>query len=171
MSTRWIYNKTFNICGIYSSLEEEFEFCWSSTADRWTQHFTKIDQEKRRIEQICLWNPMTTVFIIWRLIYVIGMEFLSLSRRRSSSRNVLTSEERGETDVFAGYVKARWRWIQGELTLLIGSEGARYPYFTNQIVFARTNPLWPLLEELYASSLLKRTGTYFSRWMSADSAL
>ena len=31
------------------------------------------------------------------------MEFLSLSRRRSSPRNVLSDEERGETDVFAGY--------------------------------------------------------------------
>ena len=35
--------------------------------------------------------------------YVIGMEFLSLSRRRSSSRNVPSGEERGETAVFAGY--------------------------------------------------------------------
>ena len=26
---------------------------------RWTQHFTKIDQEKCKIEQICIWNPMT----------------------------------------------------------------------------------------------------------------
>ena len=32
--------------------------------------------------------------------YVISMEFLSLSRRRYSSRNVLSGEERGETDVF-----------------------------------------------------------------------
>ena len=31
------------------------------------------------------------------------MEFLPLSRRRSSSRNVSGGEERGETDVFAGY--------------------------------------------------------------------
>ena len=31
------------------------------------------------------------------------MEFLSLSRRRSSARNVPIGEERGETDVFAGY--------------------------------------------------------------------
>ena len=31
------------------------------------------------------------------------MEFLSLSRRRSSSRNVPNGEERGETAVFAGY--------------------------------------------------------------------
>ena len=34
------------------------------------------------------------------------MEFLSLSRRRSSARNVLSDEERGETDVFAGYNQA-----------------------------------------------------------------
>ena len=33
------------------------------------------------------------------------MEFLPLSRRRSSSLNVPGSEERGETDVFAGYVR------------------------------------------------------------------
>ena len=33
------------------------------------------------------------------------MEFLSLSRRRSSPRNVPSDEERGETDVFAGYQK------------------------------------------------------------------
>ena len=31
------------------------------------------------------------------------MEFLPLSRRRSSSRNVRNGEERGETDVLAGY--------------------------------------------------------------------
>ena len=31
------------------------------------------------------------------------MEFLSLSRRRSSARNVPSGEERGEADVFAGY--------------------------------------------------------------------
>ena len=38
------------------------------------------------------------------IFYVTGMEFLSLSRRRSSSRNVSSREEQGETDVFAGYV-------------------------------------------------------------------
>ena len=36
--------------------------------------------------------------------YVISMEFLSLSRRRSSSRNVPSGGERGETDVFAGLI-------------------------------------------------------------------
>ena len=69
---------------------------------RCTQHFTKIDQEKRKIEQICIWKPMTTGFIFKTLIYIISMEFLSLSRRRSSARNV-PSGERGETDVFAGF--------------------------------------------------------------------
>ena len=32
------------------------------------------------------------------------MEFLSLNRRRSSERNDPNGEERGETDVFAGYI-------------------------------------------------------------------
>ena len=31
---------------------------------RWTQHFSKIEQEKRKIEQIYIWNPMTTGFIM-----------------------------------------------------------------------------------------------------------
>ena len=31
---------------------------------RWTQHFSKIDQEESKIEQICMWNPMTTGFIM-----------------------------------------------------------------------------------------------------------
>ena len=31
------------------------------------------------------------------------MEFMSLSRRRSSQWNVPSGEQRGETDVFAGY--------------------------------------------------------------------
>ena len=50
--------KTVNIRGIYSSLEEAFEFCCSSFTDE--RKLTKIDQEKHKIEQICIWNPMTT---------------------------------------------------------------------------------------------------------------
>ena len=39
----------------------------------------------------------------YRIHYVnISMEFLLLSRRRSSSGNFPIGEERGETDVFAG---------------------------------------------------------------------
>ena len=31
---------------------------------RWTQHLSKIDQDKRKIEQIGMWNPMTTQYIM-----------------------------------------------------------------------------------------------------------
>ena len=40
---------------------------------------------------------------ILRVFCVISMELLSLSRRRSSERNVPSGKEQGETDVFAGY--------------------------------------------------------------------
>ena len=46
---------------------------------------------------------MTTGFIMQTLICVISMEFLALSRRRSSARNGPSGEERGETDVSTGY--------------------------------------------------------------------
>ena len=36
------------------------------------------------------------------------MEFLPLSRKRSSARNVPSGEEQGATDVFAGYVFPLW---------------------------------------------------------------
>ena len=38
------------------------------------------------------------------MIYVISMEFLSLSRRGSSTQNVPSGKERGETDASAGYL-------------------------------------------------------------------
>ena len=41
-----------------------------------------------KIGQIFIWNPITTGFIMYTLICVISMEFLSLSRRGSSSQNV-----------------------------------------------------------------------------------
>ena len=54
----------------------------------------------------------TTKILSWRfrhlnivgclVFYVISMEFLSLTRRLSSPRNVPSGEERGETAVFAG---------------------------------------------------------------------
>ena len=39
------------------------------------------------------------------------MEFLQLSRRRSSGRNVQSGEERGETDVFAGWAIGCWHRV------------------------------------------------------------
>ena len=47
MKTRWIYNKTVNICGIYYSLEEAFEFCWSSFAD---EHNTLLKSTRRSVK-------------------------------------------------------------------------------------------------------------------------
>ena len=63
---------------------------------------------------------MTTGFIVLTLIYVISMEFLSLSRRRSSSRNVLSDEERGETAVFAGF-NAKHEQIPNQKTSVINN--------------------------------------------------
>ena len=54
------------------NLEQNSQYLWSivfsrrsiwvllELIHRWTQHFSKIDQEKCKIEQICIWNPMTT---------------------------------------------------------------------------------------------------------------
>ena len=49
---------------------------------------------------------------------VISMEFMSLSRRRSFARNVPSGEERGETNVFAGYDFCDR--LGGQTALLIG---------------------------------------------------
>ena len=46
-------------------------------------------------------RPIRACDWILDIFYVISMEFLSLSRKRSSTRNVPSGEERGETDVFA----------------------------------------------------------------------
>ena len=43
----WISSKTVNICGIYSSLEEAFEFCWSSLAD---EHNTLPKSTRRHVK-------------------------------------------------------------------------------------------------------------------------
>ena len=69
-----------------------------------TQHFTKIDQEKCKIEQICIWNPMTVPDLLRtiKLINVISVEFLTLSRRHSSSQNIASGEEWREMAVFTG---------------------------------------------------------------------
>ena len=52
---------------------------------------------------------MATGFVMLTLVCAISMEFLQLSRRRSSLRNVPSGEE-GETDVFAGYSFTNWKF-------------------------------------------------------------
>ena len=47
-------------------------------------------------------RPISASYQIPDRFYVISMEFLSLSRRRSPARNVPIGEERGEMDVFTG---------------------------------------------------------------------
>ena len=51
-------------------------------------NFTIIDQEKHKIEQINIWSPLTTGFIMQTLIYVISMVFLSVMRGLPLWRNV-----------------------------------------------------------------------------------
>ena len=51
------------------------------------------------------------------------MEFLSLSRRNYSLRNVLSGEKRGETAVFAGYVKFKLIFLMSANLLVIMPPG------------------------------------------------
>ena len=66
------------------------------------QNFTIIDQERHKIEQINIWSPLTTGFIMQTLIYVISMVFLSLMRGLPLWRNVPSEGERRGTAIFAG---------------------------------------------------------------------
>ena len=87
---------------MYSLLEDAFEFCLSSFVDE-HNNFNKINQEKHTIEQIIL-HLEPHVFLPDLLckrwltavhqdgISVIRMEFLSPSRRCSSSQNVPSGE-------------------------------------------------------------------------------
>ena len=71
------------------------------------------------------------------------MEFLSLSRRRSSVQNVPRGEERGETDVFTGYTNYYYQDI--------------FPFSNSLIVHEEKTTfalLWnkPILETLFSPS-------------------
>ena len=52
--------------------------------------------------KILLWRFRHLNIVGCLVVYVISMEFLSLTRRLSFSRNVPSGEEGGETAVFAG---------------------------------------------------------------------
>ena len=51
--------------------------------------------------QLC--QPISASDLLRDRFYVISMEFLSLSHRRSFTQNVPSSEEQGERAFFAGY--------------------------------------------------------------------
>ena len=61
--------------------------------------------------------------VICKQFYVISTEFLSLSRRRYFSRNVLSGEKRGETAVFADYVKFKLIFLISATILVIMPPG------------------------------------------------
>ena len=69
---------------------------------KWTQHFTQNGPGEMFIWTNLHLEPHDYRIIMLALIYVISMEFLSLSRRRSFSRNVTSGEERGEMAIFPG---------------------------------------------------------------------
>ena len=50
-NSQYLWNIVFSRSSIWVLLE---------LIRRSTQHFSKIDQEKRKIEQICIWNPIMT---------------------------------------------------------------------------------------------------------------
>ena len=65
----------------------------------WTQHFSKFDQEKRKIEQICIWNRLTTGFIkhwftssVWNFACWVADD--------PPCETSLSGDERGETSAF-----------------------------------------------------------------------
>ena len=86
---------------------------------------------------------MTAGFIMQTLICVISMEFLPLSHRRSSARNVPSGEERGETDVFAGYCS----WFLPYFLLNLFTWQEKFLLFLRFLRNSRTSrsPSWPFL--------------------------
>ena len=79
----------FEIHRVYIWPLRPFVFCLS---------FVTIAKTRKLLRR-----PITTSDQILDRFYIISMEFLSLSCRRSCVGNVPSGEERGETDVFAGY--------------------------------------------------------------------
>ena len=57
-----------NAMNLYQNCEYLWNICFSRRSiwvllelgSKWIQHLTDIDQEQRKIEQIFIWNPMTT---------------------------------------------------------------------------------------------------------------
>ena len=92
---RWIYNKTINICGTYSSQEEGFEFCWNLFADR------NIKLNKFAFGTTWL---LDLLFKHW--FYVISMECLSPSRRHSSQETSPAARSK-EKQLFSQAIKCR----------------------------------------------------------------
>ena len=63
------------------------------------------------MQQIYIWKPMTTGFIMQTLLYVISMQFLSLRRRLSSWRNFPSSVDQDS--------QARSTWTRLAITPIL----------------------------------------------------
>ena len=77
-----------NTCGIYSSAEEAFEFCFSSFAN---EHNTLPKSTGRNVKLnkfafVTAWLPDLSCKHWFKSSVCLSMELVSLSRRRSSSR-------------------------------------------------------------------------------------
>ena len=72
------------------------------------------------------------------------MEFLSLSRRRFSARNIPSGEDRGETDVFTGYVNSG-------TTLYGGGEGGKIYFPLFKLAKCQRRPLGKVSEPVLLS--------------------
>ena len=91
---RWIYNKTIN-CGMYSSLEEGFEFCWSLFVDR-----------NIKLNKLAFGTTWLLDLLFKHWFYVISMEFLSPSRRHSSQETSPAARSK-EKQLFSQAIKCR----------------------------------------------------------------
>ena len=49
---------------VYERQTKDKRLLYKAYSQMNTTHLTKIDQEKRKTEEICIWNPMTTWFIM-----------------------------------------------------------------------------------------------------------
>ena len=58
-----IYKNTVNICGIYSSLEDVFEFRWGFFAEE-HKALPKLTRENKTSNNFFIWNSMTNGFIM-----------------------------------------------------------------------------------------------------------
>ena len=68
------------------------------------------------------------------------MEFLPLSRRRSSARNVHSGEERGGMDVFAGHrYPTRFFGVRGNLPVVMAMDTGNLPVPYKETVYLKVS--------------------------------
>ena len=89
------------------------------------------------------------------------MEFLPLSRRRSSARNVPSGEERGETDVFAGYFYGQTELTWGLQTMSY-DWSELFKFFPFMVTF--TPATWPTNNSLRLVRIIQICALIWQGW-------